>query len=199
MNVKELLKSKGISLSKFADDFRLSRNTVTLYISKYESGEQIPKEKYAIVFDQLFNEKYADEFQYNYLSMKYLIERDDFNGILDWSPEKTDVIMSIFKKLLSKMENDAIDKSMLFFIDACILNSSNEYIFKTLSDYFYFFNNSNESDYEKLTNEQKNIYTNYFKVFTMQKQNLLSVDKNIEEMFLARIKEMNALKKLSTK
>ena len=71
MEAKDILKSKGITLSKFAEDFKLSRNTAMLYIDKYDKGEDIPKEKYKIVFNLLFDSKNLSNFDYYYIMACY--------------------------------------------------------------------------------------------------------------------------------
>ena len=199
MEIKEILKNKGISLSKFAEDFELARNTVLQYITKYEKGEKIPKEKYQIVFKQLFNEENNDEFDLNYVSLKFLIQRDKLNGMLDLTPEKTDLAMSTLKNFISFLGDDSEDMYLWYFINAIVSSANNEIIFKTLAKYFYFFNHSTEDDYSNLSLQDKAIYTNYFKVFTMQKQNLLSVDESVERLFISRLKEMSMMKDFSTK
>ena len=57
--------------------------------------------------------------------------------------------------------------------------------------------NSSLEEYSKLSDEEKIIYTNYFKVFTMQKQGLLKLDEDVEKLFLSRMDEMNKLKSIS--
>ncbi len=70
---------------------------------------------------------------------------------------------------------------------------------KRLLNIFIFLVLRTVEDYERLSDYEKAIYTNYFKVFTMQKRNLLTIDKDIEQMFISRMREMNELKRLSQK
>ncbi|MBR4237540.1 hypothetical protein IKQ02_03810 [bacterium] len=197
MTIKEIFEKENITISKFALDFSLSRNTTMQYIELFERGEKIPKEKYNYIFDRLFTNYDSNLFEADYYCFKNLVNRDRLNGTLELSMEKTDLIMRSFRKLSNATKNDTIDTSALFLIDTIISNYSKDDIFKSLCDYFYFFNNSKTDDYKTLSEEEKTIYTNYFKIFTMQKQNLLKLDPVVEKLFLSRINEINQLKNLS--
>ena len=194
MDVKQILRENNVPLSKFADDFKISRNTAMMYISKYEQGEKIPKEKYQIVFDRLFDLRNIDKFELNYASLKHLIQRDEYNGILELSPKMTDAVMSIFNNIIATIDNNTMDDNLIYFLEACIYNYSRENVFKTLAKYFYCFNNYTEEKYYQLPEEERAVFTNYFKVFTMQKQGFLDIDQRIESMLVSRLAEINTLK-----
>lgn len=195
--IKDILEEKNIPLTKFAIDFAMSRNTANQYIDLFDSGQKIPKEKYNYAFDKLFSNYDSESFEMDYYYLARLIKRDKLNGTFELSMKKTDDIMNLFRKLNIATQTDSIDSSVLYFIDIIIGNYSKDGFIKSLCNYFYFFNNSSLEEYSKLSDEEKIIYTNYFKVFTMQKQGLLKLDEDIEKLFLSRMEEINKLKSIS--
>ena len=195
--IKDILEEKNIPLTKFAIDFAMSRNTANQYIDLFDSGQKIPKEKYNYAFDKLFSNYDSESFEMDYYYLARLIKRDKLNGTFELSMKKTDDIMNLFRKLNIATQTDSIDSSVLYFIDIIIGNYSKDGFINSLCNYFYFFNNSSLEEYSKLSDEEKIIYTNYFKVFTMQKQGLLKLDEDVEKLFLSRMDEINKLKSIS--
>ena len=54
--IKEILKKNNITLLNFAKQLGISRQTLDTYIRIYESGEELPNQKYQILFDRFFKD-----------------------------------------------------------------------------------------------------------------------------------------------
>lgn len=195
--INDILEENNITLSKFASDFAMSRNTVSQYIKLYEENKKIPKEKYEIIFNKLFKNYDSDTFRILYFSFKRLINRDKLNGTLDLSTNKTDKLMRLFKDINDAFKDDLINDQVFYLMGVIVKNYSRDGLIKSFCDYFYFFNKCEPEDYDNLSEDDKKCYINYFKIFTMQSRGLLNLDKEMEELFLSRMREISKLRKMS--
>ena len=78
-SIKKYLKSIGITQIYLAEALNISRPTLDLYIDLYEKQKNIPKERYNIIFQKLFDEKIddKDEFLRRLDISRTLLNRDE--------------------------------------------------------------------------------------------------------------------------
>ncbi|MFI3252645.1 MAG: hypothetical protein R3Y60_05865 [bacterium] len=196
VNIKEILKKNSITTNDFANDFQLSRNTMNTYIDIFENEKKLPKDKYNLIFKKLFLVQ-LDEFEFKsiYMILKRTVNRDKVNGTFELSIEKTEKIFSLIN-LLVENEFD-IDEYSEYFIKMLITNKRKEPIFYNVAKYFYCINNPIVYDYDDLIDSEKKSFTNYFKVFSLEKLGLLTLNDVNEEMFKTRLHEIKKLKELA--
>lgn len=200
MGVRDILKSHGITMLKFAEDFGMARNTVSSYIQLYDDGKIIAKEKYRIIFDRLFATHMDDaNFYAIYNSMKRLYIKDKVNGSFDLSPNQSDYINNLIENLVVNMASDVIDHHIRYFLITILNSYKNDSIFGDLAMYFNILNNGSKDDYDKLPEEKKIVMLAYYKLFIMQKNGLLKFEKDIENLFFARLNEIKIIKEHADK
>lgn len=188
--VLEQLKENRISLTKFCNDFGLSRNTALSYISYLEEGKVINKEKYNIIFRRLFLDEVDANFEDKYSILKNLYQRDKLNGTFEKDPEISDGITTIISKCNNVIENDEEWQQILFAV-SCFLENYNQEPFKSMARYLFFFNKSTPEDYELLSQKEKETYLSYYRFLSMVKNGKRdSSVKEFEEMFLNRLREI---------
>lgn len=83
--IKEKLKKYNITLTQFSNILNVSRPTLDTYIRLYESGQDLPNDKYKFLFDSVFSEDVENEFDFQEQLDRahYLLQRDDMLGTMD--------------------------------------------------------------------------------------------------------------------
>lgn len=157
MRIKEYLRNFGIPLVKFAAELGLSRPTLDLYIDLYESGDLIPKERYDIIFHELFDDRTSDktEFLKRIIRLKSLLQRDEKLGILGLSVDAADQISEIYGLMIEDMKNDDWNREIYEFIDILLKNYRDKVellVFAKMIVYLY-----TDSPVEKISLKEKHL------------------------------------------
>lgn len=192
MNIKARLKELGITLGVFADALEISRPTLDSYILTFENGEDLPKEKYHIAFDLLFNHEIEDRDEFLSLleNLHEMIERDKKYGVMDYCPEHTDLMNSIFSSMKKDFNSEDFDINIYVFINMLINSYKDDpyHLFKRFAQYFMILNGQLEVDAED--DEQRLFLSNAYKLFGGLKENELSFDQIYYRKFLKRVDEV---------
>ena len=115
--VKEQLKKVGVTKQDLANILKLSRPTLDAYIDMYERGSMIPKKRYQIVFDRLFEtELSGSEFEKALSSVNYLLERDKKYNIDDLDPDAADCLYDIYNEASCDLHKGGWNKDVYSFI-----------------------------------------------------------------------------------
>lgn len=78
MDIKRYLKKIEVTQTELARQLHLSRPTLDSYITQYENTGSLPKEKFKIIFDELFGgtELTKQDFMRSLLDFAELISQD---------------------------------------------------------------------------------------------------------------------------
>lgn len=164
MQIKKNLKLLDIKKSKLAYDLGVSRPTLDTYIDCYENGHAIPNEGYQKIFNYLFSgeEISSIEFAQRYDYVKRVMLNDAKNEVAKSKAYKRQDI--ILKNIQDILHSGTLDQSVVEFINLFINNKNNELV-KAIYLYFNFTNGFiNISDY-KLSDKDKALYSQMFKLF----------------------------------
>lgn len=190
--IKEKLKANKITISDFAQDLQISRPTLDNYIKMYENAQQLPNDKFQIVFDMIFSDKVDSEedFKERFRQVKKLLQRDSILGTIDLDSERTDLLTNIIETVKDGLYEKDCDLNLYKFI-VMFLNSYNDgSVFKSLVKYFLILNSKIETN--EIIEEDKIVFSNYFRIFSNQINNSLKFDQMSYSMFLNRIDEIKS-------
>ena len=176
-NIKEYLKAIGISKQEFANEIKLSRPTLDAYITAYENGETIPRERYQIIFDDLFGEELeVDAF------------RDERLGTEKLDAGATDMVSRLKDRMFQDMSQGDWNQSVYAFIDMLITSYRQNVIFETLAEYFTYLNRSEMDD--SVSDDQIPYFAQYYRVFDSLLKNPTSYEKTDYEAFMRRREQL---------
>ncbi len=188
--IKERLKANKVTISEFAQNLQISRPTLDSYIKMYESGQELPNDKYKIVFDILFSDdvESIEEFKNRIEEVKNILHRDSILGTIDLDAEKTDLLTNIIEIAKSDLYDENCDLNVYRFIIMYLNSYKNVNVFTTLMKYFLTLNS--RYNIEELEEDDKIALSNYFRIFSKQVNNELEFDQESYSMFLRRVDEI---------
>lgn len=185
INIKEYLKSIGISKQEFATEIKLSRPTLDSYIITYENGEIIPRERYQIIFDELFSEDLDPEtFRMELDRLKNLLDRDERLGTDKLDTYAADMVSRLKDRMSQDMSQDGWNQSVYTFIDMLITSYRQNIIFERLAEYFTYLNRSELDDLAE--SEQIPYFAQFYRLFHSLIKNPTTYEKKDYEAFLKR-------------
>lgn len=188
-NIKEYLKEIGISKQEFANEIKLSRPTLDAYIATYERGEKLPRERYQIIFDELFDEKLEVEiFQASLNRLKNLLDRDERLGTDKLDTRAADMVSKLKDRMFQDMSKEDWNQSVYTFIDMLITNYRQNAIFEKLAEYFTYLNRSELDDCA--SDEQVPYFAQFYRVFDMMLKTPSLYEKKDYEAFMNRRKQL---------
>lgn len=194
IDIKKTLREFGLTQKEFAEKLELSRPTLDTYIQLYESGKEIPKEKYRIIFSCLFENDYSrEEFENELQDLIGLLERDKRYGTADLSAEASDYVSTIMNQMRKDLRSEEWNRDIYCFINILLSNYKTNKIFKELSSYFVYLNGIKKI--EEIQEEQISYLANYYKVFHELKETPEKYERKDYEAFLVRCQEIDNEKK----
>jgi len=190
MKIKEKLKQLGIKISEFAEQLEISRPTLDNYIGLYEKSENIPNDKYQVIFDKLFGDGIETKEEFvNYLESYHdLIERDIALGTLDLDAETTDLMTSILEKMKADLSQNDYDESVYIFINYLIRSYRKVSLFRDYANYVLYLNNIKKL--EDITPSEKVFISNIYKIMSLANEDKLEFDEKAYNEFLLRVNEI---------
>lgn len=190
-SIKKILQMNDITLSDFAAFLKISRPTLNNYIGIFENSEEIPNQKYNIIFNELFggDELSKAEFIDKLSNYKNMLERDAKLGISNLSAEMTDLCTYTIKNISKDFKTEDFDKNIYIFINMLISNYKREPIFNHIVKYFLVLNGI--EDYKNIDFHADSYLLHYYQLFSKEKKCSLDYDENLKKQFLNRIKEIN--------
>ena len=192
--IKEILKKNNITLLNFAKQLGISRQTLDTYIRIYESGEELPNQKYQILFDRFFKDvdKSQDEFVNQVEVAEYLIERDSLLGTLKLDAERTDLLTNIIETAKDDLYRQECDVDMYRFVVMFFNSYYKTEIFQHLVKYFLTLNGVVEN--VSLSKKEQIAISNYYRLFRDEIEGKLQVDEEALARFYARVDEISQIK-----
>ena len=189
INIKEYLKSIGISKQEFATEIKLSRPTLDSYIITYENGETIPRERYQIIFDELFSETLEPEaFRMELDRLKNLLDRDERLGTDKLDTYAADMVSRLKDRMFQDMSQVDWNPSVYTFIDMLITSYRKNIIFERLAEYFTYLNRSELDDLA--SKEQIPYFARFYKLFDSLLKDSISYEEADYEAFLKRRRQL---------
>lgn len=188
-DIKNYLKTIGITHKYLAKQLNLSRPTLDVYIEYYENGKTIPKEKYAEAFERLFSiENGREDFLEILERVSGLLYQDYILGTSDNSMEETDQIANILNSIKKDLNTDDYSLDIYVFINALIHSYRDNIILYRLAEYFLYINGNKEL--KDIKKEQIPYLANFHKLFWQLTQDADNYDESDYLFFLERCEEI---------
>jgi len=190
MDIKSKLKEVNVTLSDFANKLEVSRPTLNNYITLYEKGEELPNEKYQLIFEELFEDDVntKEEFEATLDRYNKLLTRDKLLGTIQFDTKTTDLMTSIIERMKEDLQNNDYDDSIYVFINNMIGSYRDDPSFSTIANFALYLNNI--KDLEEIKNEDKPFISNFYKLLELQKEDKLMIDQEYYNKFINEVKEL---------
>ncbi|MEL7607263.1 hypothetical protein [Sedimentibacter saalensis] len=190
MEIKLRLKELGIKLLEFAKELDISRPTLDNYIALYEKDEDLPSEKYQIIFENLFDDgiETKEEFENVLASYRHLIQRDKILGVKELSVEKTDLLSDLIGLIKRDIESEDYCKDIYAFINMLVRSYKDIPTYRRFSDYFLYLNG--KKDINDIVEEDKAFYANLYDLMKKDTENRLVYDSELFSLFENRVNEI---------
>lgn len=188
--IKEKLKKYNITLTQFSNILNISRPTLDTYIRLYESGQDLPNDKYKFLFDSVFSEDVENEFNFQEQLDRahYLLQRDDMLGTMDLDAEKTDYISTVIDLMKKDLFRKESDINLYRFIVLYINSYYENQVMSSLCKYFLVLNG--KLPINQMTEQDKIYFPYYMKLFKLQLSEGLTCDENLLKEFNERVDEI---------
>ncbi len=166
MPIKSYLKNLGITLKEFADRLNLSRPTLDAYISMFEKGQELPRDRYQIIFRELFSQKQRgrEEFEAVLRSYEDLLDQDARFGVSNLGASEADIVTDLLAQAKKDLEEEEWDSNIYFFVNKLINSYRKEPIFRYLAKYFVVLNGI--APLEVVTDEEKPYLASLYQAFS---------------------------------
>ena len=163
--IKQYLRGIGLTQKEFADLLGLSRPTLDNYIDLYEAGEKLPKERYQIIFDDLFlvSHETKTDFLNELSACCGLLNQDRAYGTMELSTEDADLVSGMIKNIRSDVAKDGWEKNIYIFINMLLSNYRENEIFLHLAEYFLVLNGV--IDKKEITKKQRPYFAKFYQAF----------------------------------
>lgn len=180
--IKEYIRQQNETISSFAKKLHLSRPTLDTYIITYEADKSLPKKKYQIIFDYLFQDLTTQKgiFSGRLEMCSKLLEKEEKFNVWELSSKKIDYVSQILNKVKEDLSNTNCDEELYMFIDILISNYNQEF-FQNLVRYFLTLNGY--KDEISVTEQQKAFFAKIYKTFYECSQSSIIYNINDYEAF----------------
>lgn len=188
-DIKKYLKEIGYSKQDLANELNLSRPTLDTYIDLFERNKPIPKVRYQIAFNRLFNRNLSiEDFQKAVYSLKELIERDKRLGTRRLDMSAKDYILRLRKRMETDMIQGEWNKSVYSFMDTLISNYRHDIVLKKMAEFSEFLNGYIHE--YRLKDEDKTLFAFFYKVLDQISSKNLDFDEEAYTKLVARRKDI---------
>lgn len=186
MNIGQYLKEIGKTKTELAEELGLSRPTLNLYINLFESGQNIDKDRYDIIFHRLFSDRTVnrDQFERKIQAVKFLLERDKKFDIGSLAPDAADWVARIHNLMVNDLSNDDWNKKVYETLVILITRYRQDEIFRELSCYFSDLNS--DRDLSDISQQSMAYYSSFYKFFHQLLTEQPTIDRDAYNEFLNR-------------
>lgn len=189
MEIKKSLKKFDIKISKIASDFGISRPTLDNYIDLFEAGKTIPNDIFQEVFTFLFSKEIRGsvEFAQKYDYVKRIMLQETKK--LTKKEKEVEIKKVKIQNIISIIGEESTPLGMINFINLFLDNWKNELV-KAIFMYFNYTNGFYNIEVNNLSEEEKIIYSNLAKIFSLYLNKSLVFDEEHFDALIEKNKRM---------
>ena len=177
MEIKQKLKTWGITLSRMALDLQISRPTLDVYISCYEKGDPIPNTRCQEVFGELFSEKITSAAEFHQVYELIVQSRGPVQTKDEQeksSPPRDGILSDTMDELLNMVGTDAERKKFVLFMtkeysDPCI---------QSIYRFLQYKNGELSIQDDELSDLDQALYSQLFTLFERYESGTVGIDVN---------------------
>lgn len=189
-DIKDYLKSIGITKQGLSEQLKLSRQTLDNYIDLYECDTSIPKEKYQVIFKRLFTNPplNADDFSIMLTTMSNLLDRDEKYGLVNLTAEDTDIVTGIVSKMARDLQKKDCNREIYSFVSYTINSYRVDDVWQLMASYILVLNGGKEP--KGLSNTEKAFFSSLYDLVYKYKNGKLEYDEMLYKAFLNKRNEL---------
>lgn len=190
MIIKEYLKSVHITQKELADRLLLSRPTLDAYIQQYQIGQSLPKDKYQVIFEQLFSEPAKTEEQFWSILNEYsaFLKDEKALGTSEMRTEASYVLSLVTQEMKKDLFRSDSNRDIYVFINLLLHYYRRDPLLLAIVDYFLLLHN--RKNLEQISEEEWILLSNLHAL--MRNRSELSFDKESFTDLVERTKKSKA-------
>ena len=151
MDIKDYLKSIHMTQKELADRLGLSRPTLDTYIQMFQVNENLPRDKYQVVFEQLFTTPPKTECEFRETLDKYslFLKQEQVLGTSTMGTEESYIMSLVTQEIRKDLCKSDTNKDIYVFINLLIHNYRRSPVLMQMVEYFlllYSRKNVNDVD-----------------------------------------------------
>lgn len=151
MDIKDYLKSIHMTQKELADRLGLSRPTLDTYIQMFQVNENLPRDKYQVVFEQLFTTHPKTECEFRETLDKYslFLKQEQVLGTSTMGTEESYIMSLVIQEIKKDLCKSDTNKDIYVFINLLIHNYRRSPVLMQMVEYFlllYSRKNVNDVD-----------------------------------------------------
>ncbi len=175
MNIKDYLKTVHITQKDLADQLLLSRPTLDAYIQQFQSDRRLSKDKYQVIFEQLFTDppKSEDEFWKTLDKYSTFLRQEKALGTSEMNTTNSYILSLVTQELKKDLFKSDSNQDVYVFINLLIHNYRKNPFLMAMVDYFLLL--YNRKDPAKISEDERIWISNLHDL--IQKDNELTFKK----------------------
>ena len=187
--VKEIIKSAGLKQEEVINRLSLSKPTFYSYVKLYENNADIPRDRYKIIFHELFDDVSItpELFSEKLAWAERMLQRDSRFGIEMLSPGDADYAYKTLQLIREDIQKTDNEKSIYILINFLLSSYRKEPFFKYLARYFSFLNGA--MDLSEIKEDDKVYMASFYECFRQLVNKEVPFDQKKYERFLDRCAE----------
>lgn len=196
MDIKEYLKSIHMTQKELADRLGLSRPTLDTYIQMFQTRKPLPRDKYQVVFEQLFTEPARSESGFRETLDEYtlFLKQEQVLGTSGMGTEESYIMSLVIREIKKDLSRSDADKDIYVFINLLLHNYRKNPELKQMIEYFLLlYSRKNVSDIA----ENDKIFLSNFHNMIQNKEKLVFRQAAFQDLleYANKSKRVNALVK----
>lgn len=196
MDIKEYLKSIHMTQKELADRLGLSRPTLDTYIQMFQMDEPLPRDKYQVVFEQLFRKPLKEDKEFRETLDKYalFLKQEQVLGTNDMSTEASYIMSLVTQEIKKDLSKNDSNIDIYVFINLLICNYRKNPILMQLVEYFLLlYSRKNVTD---IAEDDKVFLSNYHRLL-QNKEKMVFQPKAFDDLleYANKSKKVNAMAK----
>ena len=196
MDIKEYLKSIHMTQKELADRLGLSRPTLDTYIQMFQRNEPLPRDKYQVVFEQLFTDPVRGDKEFRETLDEYalFLKQDQVLETNGMSTEEAYIMSLVIQEIKKDLCKNDANIDIYIFINLLIHNYRKNPVLMQMVEYFLLlYSRKNVND---IAEDEKVFLSNYHRLL-QDKEQLVFQPKAFEDLleYANKSKRVNALAK----
>ena len=196
MDIKEYLKSIHMTQKELADRLGLSRPTLDTYIQMFQMDEPLPRDKYQVVFEQLFTKPLKGDKEFRETLDKYalFLKQEQVLGTNGMSTEASYIMSLVTQEIKKDLSKNDSKIDIYVFINLLICNYRKNPILMQLVEYFLLlYSRKKVTD---IAEDDKVFLSNYHRLL-QNKEKMVFQPKAFDDLleYANKSKKVNAMAK----
>lgn len=170
MDIKDYLKSIHMTQKELAERLGLSRPTLDTYIQMFQANQDLPRDKYQVVFEQLFTTHPKTECEFREVLDKYslFLKQEQVLDTSAMGTEKSFIMSLVIQEIKKDLCKSDTNIDIYIFINLLIHNYRKSPVLMQVIEYFLLlYNRKNVNDIDE---NSKVFLSNFYRLIQNNEQ-----------------------------